>query len=55
MVVDDKTFSSFIYGLDPETTYHVRAFISLGEFDDEEFYIYGSVQRFKTEKVGSGE
>lgn len=53
--VTEKTFSSVIRGLDPETVYYVRAFIDLGEFDDEEFYIYGSMQHFTTEKGGSGD
>lgn len=53
--IHDKDFSATISGLDPETVYYVRAFVDLGEFDDEDFYIYGSMQHFTTESSASGQ
>lgn len=50
--VDNKDFSYEIDGLDPETTYYVCAYVCLGEYDDEDLYIYGPVQSFTTGKRG---
>lgn len=50
----EKDFSYEISGLDPETTYYVCAFISLGTYDGEPMYVYGPVTYFTTEVAGFG-
>jgi len=55
--VSDKDFSCRIDGLDPETTYHVCGYISLGRYgnennsgdDETEMWVPGSIQSFRTE------
>jgi len=51
--ISDKDFDFEITGLEAETTYYVRSYISLGVYDEEEMYIYGSMQSFTTEKKNS--
>jgi len=54
--VTDTDFSAYISGLQPNTTYYVRAFVKLGsssasyeDYDDDDVvYIYGSMQHFTT-------
>ncbi len=55
--VSDKDFSCRIEGLDPETTYYVCGYISLGRYDNDEndddesveMWVPGSIQSFRTE------
>lgn len=49
--VDNRDFSYSISGLSPETTYYVCAYICLGEYDGNDYYIYGPIQSFTTEKA----
>lgn len=49
--IDSKDFSIEINGLSPETTYNVCAYVCLGEYDDEDYYVYGCMQEFKTDKA----
>lgn len=45
-----KDFSTTINNLNPQTTYYICGYIKLGNYgpDDEELYIYGSMQHFTT-------
>lgn len=57
--VTDTEFSTYISGLQPNTTYYVRAFVKLGDTstdfddydDDDVVYIYGSMQHFTTPDI----
>lgn len=52
--INTKDYSVVISGLLPETTYYVRSAVKIGRFDNEDFWIYGTMQHFKTESAESG-
>lgn len=51
--INDTDYSMAISGLLPETTYYVRSAVKIGTYDDEDFWIYGTMQEFKTEPYTS--